>query len=50
MPSFSVFSKIVDALIPVFGLALSAQLLTVTALVLWLAAMAALAASSRAGG
>jgi hypothetical protein len=47
--SFSVFSKIVDALIPVFGLALSAQLLTVTALVLWLAAMAALAAQLASG-
>ena len=47
--SFSVFSKIVDALIPVFGLALSAHLLTVTALVLWLAAMAALAAQLASG-
>ena len=47
--SFSVFSKIVDALIPVFGLAHSAQLLTVTALVLWLAAMAALAAQLAGG-
>jgi MFS family permease len=47
--SFSVFSKIVDALIPVFGLALSAQLLTVTALVLWLAPMAALAAQFASG-
>jgi hypothetical protein len=47
--SFSVFSKIVDALIPAFGLAHSAQLLTVTALVLWLAALAALAAQLASG-
>ena len=46
---FSVFSKIVDALIPVFGLALSAHLLTATALLLWLAAMAALAGQLASG-
>jgi hypothetical protein len=47
--SFSIFSKIVDALIPVFGLANSAQLLTATALALWLAALAALAGQLAAG-
>ncbi len=47
--SFSIFSKIVDALIPVFGLAHSAVLLTATALFLWLAALAALA-GQLAGG
>jgi hypothetical protein len=47
--SFSIFSKIVDALIPVFGLAHSAQLLTATALSLWLAALAALAGQLATG-
>jgi hypothetical protein len=47
--SFSIFSKIVDALIPFFGLAHSAQLLTATALILWLAALTALAGQLAAG-
>ncbi len=47
--SFSIFSKIVDALIPVFGLAHSAMLLTATALALWLAALAALAGQLTTG-
>ncbi|MGA8170389.1 MAG: hypothetical protein WB816_06110 [Methylocystis sp.] len=41
--SFSVFSKIVDALIPALGFANSALFLTVASLLLWLAALAALA-------
>ena len=48
--SFSVFSKIVDVLIPVFGLAHSALLLSATSLLLWLAAMAALAGQLATGG
>ena len=47
--SFSVFSKIVDVLIPVFGLAHSALLLSATSLLLWLAAMAALAGQLASG-
>ncbi len=47
--SFSVFSKIVDVLIPVFGLAHSALLLSATSLLLWLAAMAALAGQLATG-
>jgi len=47
--SFSIFSKIVDALIPVFGLAHSAMLLTVIALALWLAALAALSGQLASG-
>ena len=47
--SFSVFSKIVDALLPIFGLAHSAMLLTVVGLAAWLAAMAALAGQLASG-